>query len=141
MTFWRRARIVFISTLLITPVAAFAAGGIPDQIVTCTGADCTICNLASTAQNLLNTGIYVMIILSAAMFAWAGLEALTSAGSAEKYGKAKRIFGNVIIGLVIILTGWIVIDTLMKTLVGDGKLGPWNKVCLLFESAFEHPYA
>ena len=72
-----------------------------------------------------------MIVLSAVMFAWAGFEALTAAGSTEKYMKAKRIFSNVVIGLVIILCSWLIIDTLMRTLVGNGSgYGkPWNKIC------------
>ncbi|MCE9541506.1 hypothetical protein K8R03_03010 [Candidatus Kaiserbacteria bacterium] len=142
MNFWRNASIVSVGTLLLTPFAAAAQSAtLSNKIVTCDGVNCTVCNLADTAQNLLNTGIYVMIILSAVMFAWAGFQALTSGGNSEKYTSARRIFGNVVIGLVIVLTGWIVIDTLMKTLVGDGKLGPWNKVCMLFEGAFQHPLA
>ena len=111
----------------LSPAFALAAA-LPQQIVSCNGVDCSVCDIATTAQNALNTGIFIMIFLSAVLFAWAGWEALTSAGNAEQYAHAKRIFGNVVLGLVIILAGWIVIDTLMKTMT-KGSFGPWNKIC------------
>ena len=103
----------------------------PGQIVTCDGPNCSVCDIATMAQNVLNTGIYLAVFLSAVLFAWAGWEALTAAGSAEKMGNAKSIFSNVVLGLVIILAGWLVVDTLMKTMT-KGSLGPWNKVCEVF---------
>jgi hypothetical protein len=130
-------------SLFAFPILAFAAG-LPGQIVpaSCSGpGGCqSICDIASLAQNLLNTGIYIAVFLSAVLFAWAGWEAVTAGGSAEKVGHAKGIFGNVVIGLVIILAGWLVVDTLMKTLT-KGDFGPWNNVCKTAEAPSGHFYA
>jgi len=60
------------------------------------------------------------------LFAWAGWEALTAAGDTEKYGHAKSIFSNVVIGLVIILAAWLVVDTIMAVFTGNHM---WNKLC------------
>jgi hypothetical protein len=117
------------AVFLFAPVFALGAG-MPTQIVTCSGPNCSVCDLANLAQNVLNTAIYLAVFLSAVLFAWAGWEALTAAGSAEKVGHARTIFGNVVLGLVIILAGWLVIDTLMKTMT-NGSFGPWNKICEL----------
>jgi hypothetical protein len=114
--------------LLTVPMLASAAG-LPAKIVSCTGTDCTVCDIATTAQNVLNTAIYILVFLAAVMFAWAGFKMLTSGGDSEGYTSGKRIFGNVLIGLIIILAGWIVIDTLMRTFVNPGSFGPWNKIC------------
>jgi hypothetical protein len=121
------AVLILTSLLFLTPALAFAAG-LPAQIVSCTGVNCTVCDIATTAQNVLNTGIFVMVFLSAVLFAYAGWEALTAAGNTEKYAHAKSIFGNVVLGLVIILSAWLVIDTLMRTMLGSG-FGPWNAIC------------
>lgn len=123
---------VFAATLLISPVLAFAAPE-PGAIVSCTGATgedpCTICDIGQTAQNILNTGIFIAIFFSAVMFAYAGWKYMTAGGEGGK-SAGKEIFTNVLIGLVIILAGWLVIDTIMKTLVKDnGGFGPWNEVC------------
>jgi hypothetical protein len=136
MTFRSRLMSGAFSATLLLPLATFAQGALKNPLVptNCQGADaarlCSVCDLALLAQNVLNAGIYIMIILAAVMFAYAGFEAVTAGGNSEKYGKAVRVFGNVFIGLVIVLVSWLVIDTLMKTLVKqDGKFGPWNKVC------------
>lgn len=87
-----------------------------------------MCDIALVAQNLLNTGIFIAVFLSAILFAYAGWEAVTAGGNAEKMGNARKIFTNVLVGLIIILAGWVIIDTLMKT-VTNANFGPWNKVC------------
>ncbi len=111
----------------IIPTALFAQGGLPDQIVTCTGVDCTICDLVQLAQNILNTGIFLAVFLSAIMFAYAGWIYMTSGASAGK-SKAKDIFAKVGGGLIIILSSWLIVDTLMRTLTG-ADWGPWNSIC------------
>ena len=120
---------------LSVPFTAFAAG-LPEKIVTCSGAldsatqkACTLCDLANTAQNILNTAIYILVVLSAILFAWAGFKMLFSGGDTSEYAAGKRIFGNVIVGLVIILAGWMVIDITMRTLLKQDPSWPWNAIC------------
>jgi len=120
----------------IAPSLALAANPLPGQIVPekCNqvGGCQSVCDLATVAQNVLNTGIYIAVFLSAVLFAWAGWLYLTSVAGGE-ISRAKEIFVNVAIGLIIILAGWLVVDTLMRTLVGNGgSFGPWNKICQLF---------
>ena len=87
-----------------------------------------VCTLAKVADNVLKTGIYIAVFLSAVLFAWAGFKYLTNVANSGEVSKAKEIFMNVAIGLIIILAGWLVIDTLMRTLMGS-DFGPWNKIC------------
>jgi len=140
MSFWRHAQVVIIGTVILSPTLALAQV-FNKAVVPCNGVNCTVCDLASLAQNILNLAIYVMIVLSAVMFAYAGFKAMTAGGNASEYAAARRIFGNVLIGLVIILSAWILIDTLMKTLVPNSSFGPWNKICETVENVFEHHYA
>lgn len=123
------ALLVIIVTLFLPfAVAAGIPTIVPDECNEIGGCQ-SICDIAQLAQNVLNAGIYIAIILSAFMFAWAGWRAMTSGGNTEQYAQAKKIFGNVLIGLIIILVGWIVIDTLMRTFVGVNPGLPWNKIC------------
>lgn len=128
---------------LLSPVMVLGQG-LPSQIVpeACEGVGgCkSICDIALLAQNLLNTGIFVAVFLSALLFAYAGWQAVTAGGKAEQMQAAKSVFINVTIGLIIILAGWIVIDTLMKTLT-NANFGPWNKICEAILSHFEHHFA
>ncbi|MCA9366562.1 hypothetical protein KC722_03210, partial [Candidatus Kaiserbacteria bacterium] len=67
----------------------------------------------------------LLIIL---VLAYAGFGLVVSGGNQSAYEKAKGYFMNAIIGLIIILAAWTLIDTLMKVLVDDTKFGPWNEI-------------
>lgn len=110
------------------PLFAFAQGaGLPKQIVPCDGVKCTVCDLATLAQNIINTGIFVFVFLSALLFAYAGFLYLTNS-AIDKVSEAKSIFKNVVLGLIILLAAWLIVDTLMKSVLG-GSFGPWNDIC------------
>lgn len=120
---------------LVAMVVAFApslalAAGIP-TIVTCGGTGqsaCTVCDLAKLAQNILNAGIYLAVVLSAVLFAWAGFMYLTNATNPSGVSRAKTLFGDVVIGLVIIVAAWLVIDIVLRSLTGTSLL-PWSNLC------------
>ncbi len=114
-------------TLLIAlPTLVFAQSGIPKQIVPCNGTDCTCSHIVTLIQNIINTGIVLVVILSALLFAYAGFLYLTNEAVGMQQ-QAKSIFKNVALGLVIMLSAWLIVDTLMKTVLG-GSFGPWNAV-------------
>jgi hypothetical protein len=120
-----------LALMLLAPAIAFAQ--IP-TLVPCTGATgddpCKLCHIAELAQNTLNAGIYIAVFLSAILFAWAGFKYITAGGDPGGASEAKKIFWNVGIGLVLMLTAWLVVDFIMKMLVSESVLiGPWNKIC------------
>lgn len=88
----------------------------------------SICAIADLAQNILNDGIFVAVFLSAILFAYAGLKMLISPASPAQQGQAKTLFFNVLVGFIIILAAWLIIDTLMRVMLGSNPL-PWNKIC------------
>ena len=128
--------ILLLVVFIIAPSVVLAASNsLPGAIVPkeCNdpGGCQSICQLEILAQNVLNTGIYIAVFLSAILFAWAGWLYLTGVAGSD-LSRAKSIFTNVAVGLVIILIGWLVVDTLMKTLTGSSStFGPWNKICEL----------
>lgn len=122
--------VIAIFAFLFVPVVE--AQGIPEQIVpkTCTGPNCDCDDLIELFQNILNTGIYLAVVLSAILFAWAGLQYLTNATNAEGKSHAKELIKSVTIGLVIMLAAWLIVDTLMMTLqVKLSDTGIWSAVC------------
>ena len=117
----RTVAIVAALTSFLAPALALAAGGLPSQIVTCTGVNCSVCDLAQLGQNVLNTGIYIAVFLSAVLFAYAGGKMAFAQGNMSEISAARSMFTNVAIGLVIILAGWLV--------GSDTSFGPWNRIC------------
>jgi len=116
---------------IVAPTVAFGAGGLV-QIVpeNCNdiGGCHSVCDLATLAQNILNDAIFIAVFLSAVLFAWAGFIYLTNIANPGEVSRAKGMFANVAIGLVIILASWLVVDVIMRTLVGAPLL-PWNAIC------------
>ncbi len=124
--------ILFLTIATSAPSLALAANALPSQIVPeeCNqkGGCQSICDLAQVAHNILNTGIYIAVFLSAILFAWAGWLYLTDVANAGQHSKAVEVFQYVATGLVIILIGWLVVDVLIRTLAGD-NFSSWNKIC------------
>jgi len=120
---------VMLVIILITPVLAFAQ--IP-TIVPCgsTGQEpCNLCHIGTVAQNLLNGAIFVAIFLSSITIAYAGWKYMTAGGEGGK-SEGKQMLTNVIIGLVILLAAWLIVDTIMKVMFSDSvNFGPWNEIC------------
>lgn len=124
----KRFLILGITTLVFaTPFILFAA-----NIVPCgnTGEEmCQTCHVIVLGQNILNFFVTTMAIVIALVFAIGGFKMLMSAGSTEAVSSAKNMMTNSVIGFVIVLTAWIVIDTALKLFIGDDTLGrPWNEV-------------
>lgn len=122
--------VAIFAILAILPTGVHAAGMVQVVPESCNdkGGCRSICDIAKLAQNILINSIFVAVFLSAILFAWAGLRMLMSPANQSEYGKAKNLFYNVLIGFIIILSAWLVIDTLMHVMLGS-KIGPWNSIC------------
>lgn len=92
--------------------------------------ECTTCGLVTLAQNLLMLAVFMAVVIAAIMFAYAGALYLLSSSNPGNISKAHSIFWDVLLGLVLVLAGWMVIDVIMKVLYGDGPQGwgPWNEI-------------
>lgn len=127
MTF-RRAIAFIPAAAALLPYAVFAQqpGGLPKQIVPCNGIDCKCEHLVTLAQNVINGGIFLAIFLSAILFAYAGWLYISDQAIGQK-AKAKKLFTNVAIGLIVIMAAWLVVDTLVSSLLKDNIV--WNNIC------------
>jgi len=122
--------VILAIVFIIAPSVALGATGL-ETIVTCGNpgqAACNVCDLAKLANNILNDAIYIAVFLSAVLFAFAGFKYLTNMANPGEITRAKQIFFDVAVGLVIILVSWLVVDIVMRTLVGASIL-PWNSIC------------
>ncbi|QSH39631.1 hypothetical protein JXR01_01290 [Candidatus Kaiserbacteria bacterium] len=107
--------ILLATALLIVPLGVFAQG-----IVPCNGPDCDWGSLVTLGQNILNLIVSIAVISSAVMFAYAGWLFFSDTGNASNVEKGKKIFGAVVIGLIIVLVAWLVVNTILVTLTGRG---------------------
>lgn len=105
--------LLFVSLVLFAPALTYGQG-----FVTCSGADCDLCDLFSTIWRVIDF-IYVTIsIIAVFVLAYAGFKLVTSAGNQNAWTEAKQFLQNVIIGIILIFASYVIVDTLIKAVVG-----------------------
>lgn len=88
---------------------------------------CGACDLVSLSKNIINFLVFFATFVAILMFVYAGFMYLTSAGNPAQISSAHKIFANVLIGFIILLAAWLLIDLVMKFFYG-GSFGPWNDI-------------
>lgn len=96
---------------------------------------CNICHLAVLLDNVIGFLIYFIAIPGAGlMIVIGGFMMLIGAGSESRVGTGKKMITNAIVGVLIVLLSWLIVDTAIKTLTGNfsagnftGAFGVWNK--------------
>ncbi len=82
--------------------------------------ECTLNDLATLLQRLINALIIISTFLATAAFAYAGFLLLTSGGNEGSKTKAKDIFIKVLIGYLWILGAWLIVYTITSVLLQPG---------------------
>ena len=109
----------FILALMFLPALVMAQDS---GLIPCGYGDnpCDTSDVANFVNGLISFLIQMLGIIAAIVMVYAGFRLVTSGGNEGEATKAKELFTNVVIGIVIILAAWFVLDTIMKTLTGDG---------------------
>lgn len=92
-------------------------------LVPCGGAgeeECSFNHIIVLIENILNFVFVLVIPIAAIAFTYAGFLYMTGGASPDKRKKANKIFLNVLIGIIIIMTAWIIVVTILRTLGVDG---------------------
>jgi len=120
----------------LTPNEAAAGTG----FIPCDGTKdnpCTSCHVIVLANTIIKWLIGMVFLLFAYLAVVAGFKMVVSGGNPSALQTAKSSFTNAFIGLMIVLAAWLIVDTLLRSLIGtDGKLsggeisgyGPWAQV-------------
>jgi soluble lytic murein transglycosylase-like protein len=117
---------IIIGILIVFPVWVYSAGLVP-----CGGYDeepCQTCHVVELISNVVNWLIVILGFLAALVIIYAGTRLVISSGNTSEVQKAKSIFSNFIIGYVIVLAAWLIIDYGLKSLVNSDEIGPWNTI-------------
>lgn len=132
--------------ILFLPLATSAQIG--GQLVpTCGPSGCQACHAVALAQNVINFLVGIAAFIAVLIFCYAGFLMLTAAGNTGQIERAKSFFWNVLIGMIIVLAGWLIVDTVMKYAFEDSELdkatnstfGPWNQINCVDMSNLRNP--
>ncbi len=111
---------------LVLPFSVSAAGLIP-----CGGPgeeSCQTCHFVMLISNVSQWLATILGIVLTIMIVVAGLQMVVSAGNVSAKAAAKKLITNGLIGYVIVLSGWLLVDLGLKTLVNDSTYGAWNAI-------------
>jgi hypothetical protein len=116
---------LFLIIVLIAPVVSNAA----DPIVRCsTPDDCTFKALGQMMVDVIKFLLKFGMTLSAIGFAWAGILYLTAGGDSGKISKAHEIFKKIVIGFIMAMLSYVIVDLIATALgLDDTIIQLYNK--------------
>lgn len=110
---------------LLLPLAAHATGIpffgpiVPDAAQNCPAGWGSVAQLIN---NILAFAMTMVIVVAAPLsVAWGGFLYLTSGANPGNRGRANGIFLNTLVGTVIALSAWLIVDTILTVLVAPGE--------------------
>ena len=119
--------LIAVATLMFIPDLASAA------FVPCSGTDCAACHFVQMGNTILVWLIGILFVVFAVVAVIAGFGLVTSGGNPSAKQAAKDKLVNAVIGLIIVLAAWLLVDTVMRGLLtgGEGRIegyGVWSSI-------------
>ena len=99
-----------------------------EGLIPCNGPDCNACHVVELANRVMNFLITIMSIIGVLVMVIAGFKMVTSGGNTASWESGKKMFGSVVIGIILVLAAWLIVDTILKILTEEGGLEPWSKI-------------
>jgi len=88
---------------------------------------CDTSDAVAFVNNLISFLIQMLGVIAVIALVITGFKLVLSAGNESEWTAAKERFTNIVIGIVIILAAWLIVDTIMSALTGEG-LDVWGRV-------------
>jgi len=102
------------------------------DLVSCTGEagdECGWCELMQMVDNIINWLFMFFTLAAVMMVMYVGFKLVVSQGSSEAMGEAKSMMTNLVIGFVIFISAWLIVDTILKMTIDPvSNFGPWNEL-------------
>jgi hypothetical protein len=120
-------KIILIMLAFALPLSASAA------LVPCDAGKCTFCDLLTMGQRILDFIMKYVLATGATIFLMVGgFNMITAGGDPGKYKKGWDLIKSTLIGIVIALSAWLVVNTILNIVAVD-ETGqpmnlPWDKI-------------
>ncbi len=118
--------ILSLLVLLANPTLSLAAGLVPcggkDEIA----CDKDICFAGKLIDNVTDWLVGIASIILVLIIIYGGLRIVTAVGNVSAVQSARKLITTGIIGYILMLTAWMLIDTGLKFFTLDPAWGVWN---------------
>lgn len=136
MTIFRHTLLALVMGVLflgLTPTASAASFFGPIVPEACQACPCGFGGVLDAMRNVMNLGIAIAVAVATIIIAWGGFLYIMSPANPESRSTANKMLINAAIGLLIVLSAWLIVDFVMKTLYSGpdgeaGRYGPWNAI-------------
>ena len=113
---------------ILTPITLLAQTSVVDT-AECTGTDCGLCNLLLLVNGTIHYIITSLLIPFAAFSIFtAGFVIMTAQGNESRISTAKDTLRAIVMGILIAMAGFLIVDSLLKLLLDDTVMGTWNQI-------------
>ena len=91
---------------------------------------CTLCDLFGLFKNLIDFAMMLIFPLATVMIIYGGFLIMTTGDSPTRAQQGRGVIKAAVIGILIALLSWLVLDTIFKVLAPnfEGNFGPWNDI-------------
>jgi hypothetical protein len=142
--------VIFIAGSLALPVAArasipFFGPIVPEAINRCAAGWAALITVINDIIELLIT--LAIVFVAPITIAYAGFLLVTSQGNSGAITKAKGVIENTVVGIIIAIAAWLIVDAVMSVLYhpSDSTWGTWssliygnaNEMCLVQEGSLQ----
>lgn len=134
----KKLTLIFFLLVLFLPLITKSAGLVPcgriDDPKTPDineGRPCTACDLLVLLQNVLKFAFVIAFLIVVGFIVYGGFRWIFSGGKEQNIKAGQQIITNAIIGIVIILTAWIIVNTIFWFIAragGKDYTGTWYKI-------------
>ncbi|MEX2436812.1 MAG: pilin [Candidatus Paceibacterota bacterium] len=89
---------------------------------------CGLCDAFKVGANITDFMINIALLLGVLMTVYGGFLMMTAGSSQEKYSRGKSAITWAIIGMIVVLSSWVIVNTLIHVLAGEGVNVPWATI-------------
>jgi len=120
------------------PILSPGVSLVPEACKTCA---CGAGGLLQLMQNVLNAGISIGVLGLLFALVYVGVLFVLSPTNPEARSKARTMATNALIGFIIVLAAWLIVDFIMKLVYNPSatfngeNLGPWNNILQIHDSS------
>jgi len=89
---------------------------------------CDFCDALIVTKNAITFLFEIAVPITVAMIAYGAIRMMIAAGNEEQVKNARQIMTSAVVGLVIVLAAWIIVNTILHLLAKDPTVAVWNEI-------------